>query len=270
MPRPGTTRQPDAQETVARARVVLARLAGDVVEKSIWGSPMGKSRIARRIVAELPAHRVYVEPFAGGAQVLFAKDASDVEVVSDLDPEIAFAFRFAKGLTDEQLERLRRTAWIGDKARFKQLLDGAVPSDPVERFYRFAYLSRFTFNKLRRGTMPDKNVGAEARFVQKLEAHAPRLRSVQVREGDFEKVVREFDGPDRFFVLDPPYVGSDTYDRAPSSHADGPASGYADYAPPRAPVWSTGMREARKGRRGISEINLAGTGHYAEASRDER
>jgi len=37
-------------------------------------------------------------------------------VVADLDPEIAFAFKFAKGLTPEQLERLRRKNWVGDKA----------------------------------------------------------------------------------------------------------------------------------------------------------
>jgi len=211
-------RQPDAHDALTHARAVLARVVDEAVEKSIWGSPMGKSRIAARIVAELPAHEVYVEPFAGGAQVLFAKEPSDVEAVNDLDPDIAFAFRFAKGLTAEQVERLRRKKWVGDKEHFKKLLDGGVPGDPVERFYRFAYLARFSFNKLRRGTMPDKNVGAEARFVEKLEAHAPRLRKVQVREGDFEKVVREFDSPDTFFFLDPPYAGYDADTRQGAGH----------------------------------------------------
>jgi len=51
---------------------------------------------------------VYVEPFAGGAQVLFAKEPSEVEVVSDLDPEIAFAFKFAQRVTPEQAAQLRR------------------------------------------------------------------------------------------------------------------------------------------------------------------
>ena len=75
---------------VARARDRVAELVPFVIEKGIWGSPMGKTHLAQRIAAELPEHRVYVEPFAGGAQVLFAKDLSEVEVVSDLDPEIAF------------------------------------------------------------------------------------------------------------------------------------------------------------------------------------
>jgi DNA adenine methylase len=190
------------------------------VDKGIWGSPMGKTRIADRIAAEIPEHRVYVEPFAGGAQVLFAKPPSEVEVVSDLDPEIAFAFKFAKNITPEQLERLRRKKWVGDKEHFKKLVDAGVPEDDIERFYRFAYLSRFSFNKLRRGTMPDKNVGAGSRFVEKLELHAPRLKKVRVRCADYEKVIDEFDGPDTFFFLDPPYAGYDADTRVGAGHKD--------------------------------------------------
>ena len=65
-----------------------------------------------------------------------------MEVVSNLDPEIAFAFKFAEGLTAEQLDRLRRKKWVGDKEHFKKLVDADVPGEDVERFYRFAYLTR--------------------------------------------------------------------------------------------------------------------------------
>src|SRR3989339_770643 len=165
------------------------------LRKGIWGSPMGKTRLADRIAAELPEHTIYVEPFAGGAQVLFTKEPSEVEVVSDLDPEIAFAFKFAKGITSDQLQRLRRKKWVGDKEHFKKLVDSGVPEDGLERFYRFAYLSRFSFNKLRRGTLPEVNVGADSHFIAKLERHAPRLSKVKVRCADYEKVIDEFDGP---------------------------------------------------------------------------
>ena len=207
-------------EAVARARDLVAELAPVLVDKGIWGSPMGKTRIAARIAAEIPEHKVYVEPFAGGAQVLFTKEPSEVEVVSDLDPEIAFAFKFAKSITADQLQRLRRKKWVGDKEHFKKLVDGGVPEDGLDRFYRFAYLSRFSFNKLRRGTMPDKNVGAGSRFVEKLEQLAPRLKAVRVRSSDYEKVIEEFDGPDTFFFLDPPYAGYDADTRVGAGHKD--------------------------------------------------
>ena len=42
----------------------------------------GKSRLRKPILAMLPAHTCYVEPFAGAAWVLFAKPPSDVEVMA--------------------------------------------------------------------------------------------------------------------------------------------------------------------------------------------
>ena len=52
---------------IGRARAVLDLVAAELVAKGIWGSPAGKTHLARRIVAEIPEHRVYVEPFVGGA-----------------------------------------------------------------------------------------------------------------------------------------------------------------------------------------------------------
>ena len=187
MPRSGGTER--VEKALARAREVLDIFASERVVKGIWGSPAGKTHLARRIVAEIPKHRVYVEPFAGGAQVLFTKEPSEVEVLSDLDPEIAFAFKFAKHITPEQIERLRRKRWVGDKALFRKLYESEPPDDDLERFYRLAYLVRFSFNKLRRGTMPDKNVGVEARFVDKLERNAPRLKDVRVCCADYQHVI---------------------------------------------------------------------------------
>lgn len=198
-----------AEEVLARAGSFLAIVHGEEgcgVEKSLWGSPAGKKLLAKRIVQVIPQHRVYVEPFAGGAQVFWAKEPSEVEVLADRDPDIAFAFRFVKGLTPKKLDRLKRRSWVGDAERFKKLLE-SEPEDDVERFYRFAYLAYFSFNKLRRGTMPDKHIGVEARFLDRLEKFAPRLKNVVVRCADYEDVVDEFDAPDAFFFLDPPYPG---------------------------------------------------------------
>src|ERR1700686_5243581 len=53
----------------------------------------GKNRLATKIISLLPEHTTYVEPFAGGAQVLFHKPPSPVEVLNDLDFEVVNFFR---------------------------------------------------------------------------------------------------------------------------------------------------------------------------------
>lgn len=216
----GVRTSTDVDTTLAKARGLIALIDGEAdAEKSLWGSPAGKRHLAKRIVAAIPAHRTYVEPFAGGAQVFWAKEPSEIEVLADRDPDIAFAFRFVKGLTPAKLVRLRRKSWVGDAERFKRLLE-SKPEDDVERFYRFAYLALLSFNKIRRGTMPEKNVGVASRFPDRLEKFAPRLKDVIVRCADYEDVLDEFDAPDTFFFLDPPYpgyeaeVGHDDWDEA--------------------------------------------------------
>jgi DNA adenine methylase len=42
----------------------------------------GKQQLAARIVAMMPQHRAYLEPFAGGAAVLFAKSRGRMEALA--------------------------------------------------------------------------------------------------------------------------------------------------------------------------------------------
>jgi DNA adenine methylase len=57
--------------------------------KSLLRFVGGKSRLTAQIVERIPPHLAYVEPFAGGAWVFFQKQPSQVEVLNDLDGELA-------------------------------------------------------------------------------------------------------------------------------------------------------------------------------------
>jgi DNA adenine methylase len=203
---------PDRREAaIAHARRILVANAGlraesTEVEKTIWGSPAGKKRLADRLVAMLPAHKTYVEPFAGSAAVLFAKEPSDVEVINDADLEIADAYRLIKKLTPEGLARLKKLPWVGDEKTFKRLLD-VEPEDDVERLHRFLYLTHFSYGKMRGKSFSPTVVGVEATTIKRIEKFAPRLKKVKVYGGDYERVVRKYDSKDTVFFLDPPYPG---------------------------------------------------------------
>lgn len=199
------------EQAIADARRVLAASAGvraepREVEKTIWGSPAGKKRLADRLVAMLPAHKTYVEPFAGSAAVLFAKEPSDVEVINDADLEIADAYRLIKKLSPEGLAKLKKLPWVGDEKTFKRLLD-VEPEDDVERLHRFLYLTHFSYGKMRGKSFSPTVVGVEATTIKRIEKFAPRLKKVKVYGGDYEKVVRKYDSRDTVFFLDPPYPG---------------------------------------------------------------
>jgi hypothetical protein len=67
----------------------------------------GKNRLAKRIIEIFPKHTTYVEAFAGGAQVLFHKKPSAVEVLNDLDGEIVQHLHLGRLLLKQHLRPSR-------------------------------------------------------------------------------------------------------------------------------------------------------------------
>src|SRR6266545_2578675 len=113
---------------------------GVPVRKIIWSSPAGKKRLAARLVKLIPPHKTYVEPFAGSGAVFFEKEPSDVEVLSDADPDIAFAYRALKSLSPGELESLKKKDWVGRQSTFKRL-SNAQPAGKIDRLHKFLYTS---------------------------------------------------------------------------------------------------------------------------------
>lgn len=65
----------------------------------------GKTRLAAKIAALLPAHDHYVEPFAGSLAVLLAKKPSRMETVNDLENLLMTFWRVLRD-KPEQLARV--------------------------------------------------------------------------------------------------------------------------------------------------------------------
>ena len=191
---------------IARARAALQQVGTEPVEKTIWGSPAGKKRLAKRLVALLPPHRVYCEPFAGSAAVLFAKEPAEIEAINDADLEIADAYRTIQKLTPADIERLRGMTWTGDEQTFKRLFDSS-PGDDIERLHRLLYVSHFSYGRLRSRSFSPAAQGVEAKTISRIESFAPRLKGVKVHGEDYQGVIERYDSPDTVFFLDPPYPG---------------------------------------------------------------
>jgi len=188
------------------ARALVAELAPDLVEKTMWGSPAGKKRLAKRLAAMLPVHKTYTEPFAGSGAVLFEKDKAPTEAINDADPEIADAYKIIQHLSDKDIEKLRGMDWRGGAETWKRLKDSKPDSD-LAKLHRFLYLSHFAYGNLRGKSFNARRSGTLSTGAARVAKFAPRLRDVHVSSGDYEPVVRKYDGKDAVHFLDPPYSG---------------------------------------------------------------
>ena len=53
----------------------------------------GKRRLAELLIPRFPPHTCYVEVFAGGAAVFFARNPTDVEVLNDINGDLVNLYR---------------------------------------------------------------------------------------------------------------------------------------------------------------------------------
>jgi len=175
----------------------------------------GKHRLAKRIVEIFPKHTTYVEGFAGGAQVFFHKEPSAVEVLNDLDGEIANFFRVCQRHEQELLRYLRFS--IVSRTWFTQIAaqDPATLTD-VQRAARFLYLQKNAFGGLVRKRSyhyhvvrpPSFDPGKLPQLIEKTHA---RLQRVQIECLSYDEIIRRFDRPTTLFYFDPPYWGLQLY-----------------------------------------------------------
>jgi DNA adenine methylase len=175
----------------------------------------GKNRLARRIISLFPAHIAYVEPFAGGAQVFFHKQPSEIEVLNDLDGEIVNFFRVCQWHYQELIRYLRFCIIS------RKLYEDLATTDPktltdVQRAGRFFYLQKNCYGGLVNGrnfhyTVTKRPNYSLNRIPQILEATHERLQGVQIECLPYEEVLQRYDRPSTLFYLDPPYFDRKLY-----------------------------------------------------------
>ena len=170
----------------------------------------GKIRLARRIAAMLPQHRVYGEPFFGSGAVLFAKAPSEVEVANDLDRELTNFWRVLQN--PETLDALHRrlTFTPYSEVEFNDAVTRSPDADPVTRAAAFMVACMQSFSadmrSYSRSPRHPNNINRWVSKVDRLPEVYTRLRHVQVWSEDAVAMIRRLDAPDAVFYCDPPYL----------------------------------------------------------------
>lgn len=178
----------------------------------------GKGRLAERITPLLPRpdrHLCYVEPFAGGASILFSRRPVGIEVINDANSEIINFFQVLRDHGDVLRNYLQNTPYSRQVFEEWRSVDPET-LDPLERAARLFHLSRSSF--MASGASGDRKPSwayariddNRARSVMKvvdddLLAVRDRLRQVYIEHCDALEVIRRFDAPQTIFYCDPPY-----------------------------------------------------------------
>ena len=174
----------------------------------------GKWMLAPWIISHFPEHRIYVEPYGGGASVLLRKDPSYAEVYNDLDDEIVNVFKVARHdgiLLQDWLQKtpFARTEFVGAYSKNNTNIEQAR-NTIVKSFMGFGSdairnKSGFRANANRSGTTPAhdwKNYGDVFHFL------VERLRAVVIENKDAIEIIKQHDSEKTFFYVDPPYPHS--------------------------------------------------------------
>lgn len=175
----------------------------------------GKHYLAARIVVRFPPHRIYLEPFGGGASVLLNKPPCEVESYNDLDLRITRLFRVLRDRGDEFIKRVRLVPY--SESEFRDAAEYPDGSDDLAKAVCDFIRWRQSFGgqgrswscttTRARGGMAD-NVNAWWTAIDGLPQIIERLRRVQILCQPAIAAIRRFDHPKTLIYADPPYVHS--------------------------------------------------------------
>lgn len=185
--------------------------------KTLIPWPGGKTRLLQHLLPLLSdnPHTCYVEAFAGGAALLFARDPAKVEVINDTHGELVRLYRVVANHLDEFVRQFRWALSSREMFKWAQLQHPDTLTD-IQRAARFFYLQRLTFG----GKVVSQTFGTATtspkrinllRIEEELSAAHLRLHGVVVENLSWQDCIARYDAPHTLFFLDPPYWETEGY-----------------------------------------------------------
>ena len=180
-----------------------------------WG---GKQQICDWVISHFPndyENLVYIEPFCGSAVVLFNKRPSKLEYISDLDKNLFYIYRAIRERPKEFKKLLDDTLYsINELNHACDIIEGKVEVDDwlLKAWAKCVQIGLSFFGNCTRSSLSvhlNRDSAGHFRTANdRMNDANKRLKSVHVLNKDAIKVINQFDRPDVFFYLDPPYPGT--------------------------------------------------------------
>lgn len=175
-----------------------------------------KWRIADWIVAHMPPHISYLEPYFGSGAVFFNKAPSTIETINDIDDSVVNFFRVCRDFPDELAEAIELTPW--SRTEYMNCEHRSTDDADVERARKFAVDCWMAFggridqktgwrHATGRGNSPGpNNAKLWNRIPQAVHQVAARLKDAHIECRPAIEVIRDYNGENILIYADPPYM----------------------------------------------------------------
>jgi DNA adenine methylase len=190
----------------------------------------GKFYARKQILAHIPIHKIYIEPFAGGASIFFAKHKVALNQLNDIDDNLINVYRIIRDFPNELISFLKKEQYctipevylsntlMGEplpatKELHRFFKNEFKPKNDIERAGRWFYLNRTSYSGIMntqnmywgygdKYSMQPKNWG------QNIVRTNQKLQGAEITNYDFEIVIDNAPD-DAFLFVDPPYFNAD-------------------------------------------------------------
>ena len=183
----------------------------------------GKSKIIKQLLNLVPKHHTYVEVFGGAGNLLFAKESSPIEVYNDLESGVVNFYRVLRNKKkSKELQELLELTPYSREEHDSCCDNWESQKDDIEKARQWYVAVQQSFSgKLEGGwscditkssTIHNLNIKSAlevSQFVNKtflFPDFNKRIKSVQIENLDFRKLIPKYDYEDCFFYGDPPYI----------------------------------------------------------------
>lgn len=191
------------------------RIRGGGVARQPLKYTGSKWLIADWVISHFPKHRIYCEPFGGGAGVLLQKPPVEVDIYNDLNGEAVNVFRVLRDR--EKAAELERLLRLTPYSREEFYAAYEPCDDEIERARRYLTRSGQGFGSTggcRKSPVGWANAHSKPRYAYWRSRYTPevfaeyveRLQYVQIDNKDALDVIRYHDTEETLFYCDPPYV----------------------------------------------------------------
>jgi DNA adenine methylase len=165
----------------------------------------GKMKLRVPIFARFPpVIERYIEVFGGGGWILFYKPPSKFEVYNDFNPNLTNLFRCVRDYSEELIGQLEFT--LNSRLDFNHIRQEMKKAVELPDIKRAAYMYQMLRQSYAAGL---DSFGAQPRSMWNtfplIRSACGRLQGVVIENKDFEAIIKQYDRPESFFYLDPPY-----------------------------------------------------------------